>query len=531
MKTISPKKHVRCAVYTRVSTDQGLEQDFNSLDAQYDAAQAYIRSQAHAGWMLLRTKYDDGGFSGGNTDRPALQQLLADVQSGKVDVIVVYKVDRLTRSLADFAKLVELFDKHNVSFVSVTQQFNTTTSMGRLTLNVLLSFAQFEREVTSERIRDKIAASKRKGLWVGGMVPLGYDTKDRKITVNEGEAEAVRTIFRLYLKLGSLNLLMAELRKHGIVSKIRTLKSGKTVGGIPFTRGPLAHLLRNRFYVGEVAFKDEVLKGEQPAILDRDLFEAVQARLDDQANNHKETRTRSEALLTGRIFDDAGNRMSPSHARKAGVKYRYYLSSALLNGVPERAGSVARVSAGEIEAVVVKSVREHVKPQPALDDRTLIETQVERVEIHSNRLIIHLTQAPENDEQTPRPAKVLSVSWQKAASTRRREILIPEGTPPQQVRRIRSENRATLVASIARARRWLTELITDPTASPESIAKREQCSVRKVNLTLSLAFLAPDLVKAAIDGALPHGMGVARLADLPAEWSRQRRILGLGSSL
>ena len=193
-------KRVRCAIYTRVSTDQGLEQDFNSLDAQFDASQAYIRSQAHAGWTLLRAKYDDGGFSGGNTDRPALQRLLEDVRAGKVDVIVVYKVDRLTRSLADFAKLVELFDKHGVSFVSVTQQFNTTTSMGRLTLNVLLSFAQFEREVTSERIRDKIAASKRKGLWVGGMAPLGYDTKDRKITVNEAEAERVRTIFRSYLR-------------------------------------------------------------------------------------------------------------------------------------------------------------------------------------------------------------------------------------------------------------------------------------------------------------------------------------------
>src|SRR3954468_19669363 len=216
---MKPTKPVRCAVYTRVSTDQGLEQDFNSLDAQYDASQAYIRSQAHAGWTLLRAKYDDGGFSGGNTDRPALQRLLDDVQAGKVDVIVVYKVDRLTRSLTDFAKLVELFDQHNVSFVSVTQQFNTTTSMGRLTLNVLLSFAQFEREVTSERIRDKIAASKRKGLWVGGMVPLGYDTKDRKISVNENEAEVARTTFRTYLQLGSLNLLMADLRKRGILSK------------------------------------------------------------------------------------------------------------------------------------------------------------------------------------------------------------------------------------------------------------------------------------------------------------------------
>src|SRR5262245_42227761 len=241
---MKPAKPVRCAIYTRVSTDQGLEQDFNSLDAQYDASQAYIRSQAHAGWTLIRSKYGDGGFTGGNIDRPALQRLLGDVRSGKIDVIVVYKVDRLTRSLADFAKLVELFDQHNVSFVSVTQQFNTTTSMGRLTLNILLSFAQFEREVTSERIRDKIAASKRKGLWVGGMVPLGYDAKDRRISGNEEEAERVRIIFRRYLELGSLDLLMADLRRQGIVTKLRTLKTGKTVGGIPFTRGGLSYLLR-----------------------------------------------------------------------------------------------------------------------------------------------------------------------------------------------------------------------------------------------------------------------------------------------
>src|SRR5476649_1011728 len=218
---------VRCAIYTRVSTDQGLEQDFNSLDAQYDASQAYIRSQVHAGWTLLRSKYDDGGFSGGNTDRPALQRLLEDIRAGKVDIIVVYKVDRLTRSLADFAKLVELFDKHSVSFVSVTQQFNTTTSMGRLTLNVLLSFAQFEREVTSERIRDKIAASKRKGLWVGGMVPLGYKVKNRKVVIIKSEAEIVRDIFKRYLELGSLNLLMQDLRQRKILTKVRKLSSGR----------------------------------------------------------------------------------------------------------------------------------------------------------------------------------------------------------------------------------------------------------------------------------------------------------------
>jgi site-specific DNA recombinase len=525
MKTGSAKA-VRCAIYTRVSTDQKLEQDFNSLDAQYDASQAYIRSQAHAGWTILRGKYDDGGFSGGDTDRPALQRLLEDVRAGKIDVIVVYKVDRLTRSLSDFAKLVELFDKHNVSFVSVTQQFNTTTSMGRLTLNVLLSFAQFEREVTSERIRDKISASKRKGLWVGGMVPLGYDTKGRKITVNEAEAERVRTIFRSYLKLGSLNLLMAELRKRGIVSKIRKLRTGDKVGGIPFTRGPLAHLLRNRFYIGEIHFKGEVLQGEQPAILDRDLFAAVQVKLNEQATNHTATRMQSQALLTGRIFDDRGNRMSPSHARKGNTKYRYYLSSALLTGAADRAGSARRVPATDIEALVVKSVRKHLKPAQPIDDQSLVQTHVARVEVQSNQLIIRLAQHEKSDRKAS-PEDSLRIAWRKAPTKRRREVLLPEGALGQNARPIRSETRATLVASIARARRWLDELATNVTATAETIAKREGCSVRKVNMTISLAFLAPDLVKAAIDGRLPHGMGVARLADLPAAWSKQHQMLGL----
>jgi site-specific DNA recombinase len=413
-----------------------------------------------------------------------------------------------------------------VSFVSVTQQFNTTTSMGRLTLNVLLSFAQFEREVTSERIRDKVSASKRKGLWVGGMVPLGYDTKGRKITVNEAEAERVRTIFRSYLKLGSLNLLMAELRKRGIVSKIRKLRTGEKVGGILFTRGPLAHLLRNRFYIGEVNFKSEVLQGEQPGILDRDLFEAVQVKLSEQASNHTATRMQSQALLTGRIFDDRGNRMSPSHARKGNTKYRYYLSSALFNGATDRAGSVRRVPATEIEALVIKSVREHLKPAQPIDDQSLVETHVLRIEVQSNQLIIHLAQYERSDRKVS-SENSLRIAWRKAPTTRRREILLPEGMPPQHARPIRSETRATLVAAIARGRRWLDELATNVTATTERIAKREGCSVRKVNMTISLAFLAPDLVKAAIDGRLPRGMGVARLADLPAEWSKQHQMLGL----
>jgi site-specific DNA recombinase len=522
-------KTVRCAIYTRVSTDQGLEQYFNSLDAQYEASQAYIRSQAHTGWTLLRAKYDDGGFSGGTTDRPALQRLLEDVKAGKIDVIVVYKVDRLTRSLADFAKLVELFDQHNVSFVSVTQQFNTTTSMGRLTLNVLLSFAQFEREVTSERIRDKISASKRKGLWVGGMAPLGYDTKDRKITVNEAEAERVRTIFSNYLKLGSLNLLLAHLRQRGIVTKTRTLKTGETMGGIPFTRGSLAHLLRNRFYIGEVAFKGEVLKGEQTAILDKDLFEAVQAKLNEQGNNHKAKWTKSEGLLIGRLFDDRGNRMSPTHARKGYAKYRYYLSSALLQGTGTQAGSVRRVPAIEIEALIVKSVRDHFKLPQLIDDRSLINAHVPRVEVQPDQLVIRLADAPKSKggRKKQRANRTLHVPWQKASLRRRREILLPEGIRPEYARPIRSETRARLVASIARGRRWLAELIGDPTASAHAIASRENSSGRKINMTISLAFLAPNLVKAAIEGRLPHGIGVARLTDLPAEWSRQHQMLGL----
>ena len=552
-------ERVRCAVYTRVSTEQGLEQDFNSLDAQYEASQAYIRSQAHAGWMLLRGKYEDGGFSGGDTDRPALQRLLEDVRAGKIDAIVVYKVDRLTRSLADFAKLVELFDQHKVSFVSVTQQFNTTTSMGRLTLNVLLSFAQFEREVTSERIRDKIAASKRKGLWVGGMAPLGYDTKDRKITVNEAEAERVRTIFRSYVRLGSLNLLLTDLRQQSIVTKVRTLKTGETIGGIPFTRGPIAYLLRNRFYIGDVVFKGEILRGEQPAILDRDLFDAVQAKLDEQMNTHRFSRTKSKALLAGRIFDDHGNRMTPSHARKQGVKYRYYISSALLQGQAELAGTVTRIPAAEIEALVVRSIREHLDQPAEIEDQVLVNTQVARIDVRSDGLAIELANAKGTaGPKSSRSRNVLKVSWHKTPSKRRREILVPASVPLQDARPIRSETRALLVASIARGRRWLEEIIADRATNVVDIAGREGCSVRKVNMTISLAFLSPDLVKAAIEGRLPHGMGVTnmtislaflspdlvkaaiegrlphgmgvtRLCDLPSEWSRQHQMLGLSA--
>src|SRR5450631_3693413 len=316
-------KAVRCAIYTRVSTEHGLNQEFNSLDAQYDAASAYIKSQAHAGWTLIRSRYDDGGYSGGSTDRPDLQRLLDDIRARKLDVIVVYKVDRLTRSLADFAKLVELFDAHGVSFVSVTQQFNTTTSMGRLTLNVLLSFAQFEREVTSERIRDKIAASKRKGMWMGGLPPLGYDVADRRLVINPAEADTVRHIFSRYAVLKSVRALKDELAEKGIVSKVRVNRSGDATGGGCIARGALYLMLQNRLYRGEIVHKDQFYPGQHDAIVDEALWDEVQAALAENRIEHTtQTSAMPPSLLTGLVHDDAGERMSPTHANKNGTRYR-----------------------------------------------------------------------------------------------------------------------------------------------------------------------------------------------------------------
>ena len=311
---------------------------------------------------------------------------------------------------------------------------------------------------------------------------------------------------------------------------MRTLKTGETVGGIPFTRGPLAHLLRNRFYIGEVVFKGEILAGEQPAIVDRDLFEAVQAKLTEQVTNHKVSRTKSEALLSGRIFDDRGHRMTPSHARKRGIKYRYYISSALLQGRPEQAGTVSRIPAHEIETLVVKAVRDHLNESAEIADAVLIHNHVARVEVQSDQLVIELTDANAVGSKRKRNSRnVIEVPWRKTPSTRRREILVPESGAPQDIRPIRSENRALLVASIAQGRRWLDELMTDPTANTESIAEREGCSVRKVNMTISLAFLAPDLVKAAIEGRLPHGWESRGCAICPPNGLANARCSGFNT--
>src|ERR1700692_328996 len=328
-KPVPPQSKVlRCAIYTRKSSEEGLEQDFNSLHAQRESCDAYIKSQRHEGWTPLPTLYDDGGYSGGSTERPALKRVLADIQSHLIDVVVVYKVDRLTRSLADFAKIVEIFDAAGVSFVSVTQQFNTTTSMGRLTLNVLLSFAQFEREVTGERIRDKIAASKQKGMWMGGWVPIGYDRKDRTLTINETEAVTVRTISDLFLKLKNVGRVQAELMRLNLKTKPYETPRGRAVGGLSFARGHIYKILSNPLYIGEIEHRGVRYPGQHPPLIDAATWDAVQAQL---AANHHENRSRtnvkSKSLLAGLIYDDAGRRLVSSHATKNGKRYRYYVTS------------------------------------------------------------------------------------------------------------------------------------------------------------------------------------------------------------
>jgi DNA invertase Pin-like site-specific DNA recombinase len=540
MKATSVKT-VRCAIYTRVSTDQGLDQEFNSLDAQYEASSAYIKSQAHAGWTLIKTRYDDGGYSGGSTDRPDLQRLLEDIRARRIDVIVVYKVDRLTRSLADFAKLVELFDAHGVSFVSVTQQFNTTTSMGRLTLNVLLSFAQFEREVTSERIRDKIAASKRKGLWVGGPLPLGYHMKDGNIAVVEEEAERVRMIYRRYLELGAVKPLVRDLQERNIRTKTRLLQTGTTRGGVLFGRGALFYLLRNRFYIGEVKYKGEILPGEQPAIMDRALFNEVQQKLTDQWTTRSTIRNASDHLLAGLLFDDAGHRMVPTHATKAGLRYRYYVSLPHLHGESKTAslGSVSRVPAADIEDITVKSLHDYLvaqKEKPAfgtahLGNRDAVLEQVARIDVRKDRLMILLKSGDPDETSETADNYSLSIPWQKPPSRRARQILVPHGVPKSEVRPTRIERRARLVSAIARGRRWLDEILSGSVTDVEQIGRREKCGVRQVNMTISLAFLAPALVRAAVEGRLPRGIGVERLRDAPAEWRHQFEALGLNPQL
>jgi site-specific DNA recombinase len=361
------------------------------------------------------------------------------------------------------------------------------------------------------------------------MVPLGYVSRDKKLVIEEDEAERVRTVFRRYLEVGSIGRLLTDLRRRGIVTKIRHLSDGRTIGGIPFTRGPLAYLLRNRFYIGEVVFKGVACPGEHPPILERDPFEAVQRKLAEQHNGYHAARQNSEALLVGLIFDDRGNRMSPSHSRKEGMRHRYYVSSALIQGQRETAGSVSRVPAAKVEAVVIEAVRKHVGHDAPVDNAKLILAHAQKVEVRRGEIVIKLRrdrQETDDDEHAP---VILTVPWSKTAPTRLREVITPEGSTRGEIRPIRGDSRAKLIAAIARGRLWLSE-VEAGTATIDKIAARGGCSTRHVNMTISLAFLAPSLVKAAVEGDLSHGVGAARLFDAPVAWGRQHQMLGLNAA-
>jgi DNA invertase Pin-like site-specific DNA recombinase len=504
-------KPLRCAIYTRKSTEHGLELEFNSLDAQREACEAYIKSQASLGWKVITQPYDDPAFSGGNLERPALQRLLKDIDAGKVDVVVVYKIDRLTRSLADFAKLVEAFDARSISFVAVTQQFNTTTSMGRLTLNVLLSFAQFERELSSERVRDKVAASRRKGKWTGGTVPLGYEARDKKLVINPTEAETVRTIFRRYIELKSFGRLVVDLDKRGIVTKRRNTKVKKFNGGIPFTYGPLAHFLKNRIYIGETGHGGKWYPGEHKAVVDRKTFDKAQEILAAGVNKRKIKRSESGALLMGKLFDDRGNAMSPSFSTKNGARYRFYVSSAILRGRKIDVGSVARVSATDIEKSIINALRERLKIDQDVMDADVIGNYVERADLSSRAIKISTTPA----------ARIRSNGLSIA-----RQSLQPGSASVIDAHGERQPD-AKLVQAVVRAHTWLRNLQSSKFETVEALAASVKLHPKLVRQELRYAFLAPNIAAAILNGDQPLTWSLAGIPKtLPLTWSGQYQTLG-----
>jgi site-specific DNA recombinase len=474
-----------CAVYTRKSTDEGLEQEFNSLQAQREAGAAYVKSQHQEGWRLLAASYDDGGYSGANLERPALKQLMADIRAGQVQTVVVYKVDRLTRSLTDFAHLIELFESRGVSFVSVTQQFNTTTSMGRLMLNVLLSFAQFEREVTGERIRDKIAAAKRKGMWMGGAPPIGYELGDKKLLINHQQAQVVRHIFRRYQALKSVAKLCRELEMQGYRTKPYTSVAGRSGGGKLFTRGHLYRILQNRVYRGQVTHRDVTHHGEHAAIVERKLWDTVQRVL---AGNRRAAASgshfQSDSLFKGLLFDDAGNRMSPSHANKAGCRYRYYVSQALLQQRKQDAGSLPRLPAHDFERLVTARIVQEIEADSGMraalcklgwnhepDRKRLLRIIIKRVEVAKGMVRVQLDlaaalaedQAPPNLRPQPRTIQMACDLAKGAGGIQ----LLPGRETDDSPRR-----NPALIFGVVRGYQWRNQLQSGKFASVTELAAR-----------------------------------------------------------
>ncbi|ODS03608.1 hypothetical protein AUC71_00650 [Methyloceanibacter marginalis] len=575
------RKRVACAVYTRKSTDEGLEQEFNTLHAQREACEAFIASQRHEGWQALTAHYDDGGYSGGTMDRPALKRLLDDIAAGKIDIVVVYKIDRLTRSLFDFAKIVEIFEAKAVSFVSVTQAFNTTTSMGRLTLNVLLSFAQFEREVTSERIRDKIAASKQKGMWMGGAVPLGYDAIDRKLKVNAEEAKTVRLLFTLYLKLGSVRALHAECHRLGLKTKERTLLDGRRIGGKPVSHGHLYLILSNRLYIGRIPHKGRSYEGEHEAIIDPETWEKVQAQLATNAGRQRgRTSSKHPSLLAGLLFTAEGVPFTPSHAVNHGRRYRYYIERSLLKpgaATERKTSSPAnyesedglqargwRLPAHEIEKLVLTRLCGFLRDRGALlkalplkhkspdavsaifaraqklaemCDAGSVADQVEIVAAHVQRIIVAQDRIAIEVDRTALAARLFNKDAVPASEVRKRGAITVD--VPVKFRRRGVEAKlvvldrkhpaaepdAALVKTLARAHVWFGQIVRGEADGIGAIARAERLDRAYVTRMICLAFLAPEITKAALEGRQPTGLTAKRLIrsalKMPLLWTDQ----------
>jgi site-specific DNA recombinase len=569
-----PTRKMRCAIYTRKSSEEGLEQAFNSLDAQREACAAFILSQKHEGWTVLPSLYDDGGFSGGTMDRPALQRLLRDIRAGQVDVVVVYKIDRLTRSLFDFAKIVEAFDAKGVSFVSITQQFNTTTSMGRLTLNVLLSFAQFEREVAGERIRDKIAASKKKGMWMGGLPPLGYDVQNRKLVVNEEEALTVRHIFQRYVQLKSVRTLQAELDAAGIRSKRRALADGTTYGGQKLSRGALYLMLQNRIYRGEITHKANAYPGEHPAIADKALWDEVQAVLsENRVNRAVGSYAKQPSLLAGLVFDESGERLTPSHAVKKGTRYRYYVSRSLIIGTAKDRSKGRRIPAANLESLVITRLRTFLSDQGAILDvirdehadgirqnrligrgrqiaeeletfapdqiRAMLMALFSRVDIKPDRVKITVrrgrlvellgaqpfdptTQGGKSGEESE---EVLTLTVMARLQRVGREMrMLVENSDDQ------TSADPGLLRIVARAHDIQERLMENTDLTVHVIASQERVSANYVYRLLRLPTLAPEIITAIVNGKNPPQLTAKKLMrmtpQIPVDWAEQRKLLG-----
>ena len=567
-------KRMRCAIYTRKSSEEGLEQAFNSLDAQREACAAFILSQKHEGWAMLPTLYDDGGFSGGTMERPALQRLLADIRACKVDVVVVYKIDRLTRSLFDFAKIVEAFDARGVSFVSITQQFNTTTSMGRLTLNVLLSFAQFEREVAGERIRDKIAASKKKGMWMGGLPSLGYDVKNRKLVVNEDEARTVLHIFRRYAELRSARALKEELDAGDIRSKLRLLADGTPFGGQKLSRGALYLMLKNHIYRGEITHKGNAYPGEHQSIVDKNLWDQVQATLaENRVDRAVGSGAKQPSLLAGLVFDESGERLTPSHAVKKGTRYRYYVSRSLIIGTATARTNGRRIPAANLESLVINKLRDFLADEGAMLDtihhqhadgavqsqriaralkiaeeweslapdrlRAMLMTLLGRIDIRPDcveinvrrdRLIellgahsIELTLQGDRSEHETKDVLTLKVPARLQRVGREMKMLV-ENSEDQ------TKADPGLLRIIARAHDLQERVMQNSDLTLHAIASQEHVTPGYISRLLRLPSLAPDILTAIVNGKNPPQLTaktLMRLAlELPVDWTEQRKLLG-----